>query len=173
MELDTFKLLAQKALDLGFVIVEEKRVKRLFSRKFKGKRRNFHSLDKIDFNPMKRYYFYLKEAGKLIIDTSWIDSLRSPVIEAGFSKIHENKISRARLWVSSGYYNDDGEFIKRPDILNSRYTSLVRYVKKLLLYKELPFKPNSLTKNNTYVKWYITPYLFDLVNTTTTRAAFI
>lgn len=61
------------------------------------------------------------------------------IIEAGFSSIHQEKkkITRSRLWCSSGFYGEDGEYINRPESLTKVYNSLARYAKKLAPYIEL------------------------------------
>jgi threonyl-tRNA synthetase len=164
MELDSFKLLAQKALDLGFKIIKQLSVPS-DNGKYHGEYKEYLSLDKIDFsNPSERYYFYLEEAGEIVFRNGFIESHKSPVIEAGYSKISNNMISRNRLWVSTGYWDDIGTFIKRQDILDKKYSSLARYVKKLVSYTKIPVRfPNG----STYIaKEYITLYLLNLINTT-------
>lgn len=38
---------------------------------------------------------------------------------------------RARIYCITGYYNEDGEYIPRPECLTKVYNALARYVKKL------------------------------------------
>ena len=163
MEVDSFKQLAQKALDLGFVIVEELSVK-ADNKLYRGELKHYRSLDEMDFSVQRKYYFHLEEAGEIHVkDNGFVDIWQSPVIEASYSEIHENGISRGRIWVSTGYYNDD-EFISRSEILDKKYSSLARHVKKLTLHTEIPLRfPNN--QIHTY-KEYITPYLLDAINTT-------
>ena len=54
-------------------------------------------------------------------------------------RIHQEKkkITRSRLWCSSGFYREDGEYINRSEDLTKVYNSLARYVKKLAPYTEL------------------------------------
>ena len=61
------------------------------------------------------------------------------VIEAGFSFIHDNEkeITRSRLFVISGYYDESGEYITRPECLTRIYHKLVRIVKKTAPYTEI------------------------------------
>lgn len=71
------------------------------------------------------YFFHFPEAGDLKIkvcngrESINIDS--NSYIEAGFSHIdnHQKKILRNRLWCSAGYYNENGEFIYRPELLTN------------------------------------------------------
>jgi len=46
-------------------------------------------------------------------------------------------ISRSRLWVSSGYYNEDEILIKRPDNLDKKYSLLMRYVKNSTIHRNV------------------------------------
>jgi len=164
MEVDSFKLLAQKALDLGFVIIEQLSVKSE-NGLYRGEFNQYQSLDKMDFSVHKlKYFLYLEEAGEIVSDNGFIDVSQSPVIEASYSKIHDNKISRGRIWVSTGYYNDAEEFINRSEILDKKYSSLARYVKKLAPYTEISSKfQNGISHIS---KEYITLYLLNLIATT-------
>ena len=95
----------------------------------------------------RRYYFYLPEAGSPMAqkvpfpDGQMIgyNAAGNTVIEAGFSFIHdsEKQITRSRLFVISGYYDEAGEYIARPDCLTRTYEKLARTVKKTAPYKEL------------------------------------
>jgi len=164
MEIDSFKMLAQKALDLGFVILKIISIETERGL-YREERKQYQSLDEIDFCAhSKKYFFHLEEAGEIIFHNSFMDICKSPVIEAGYSEISTNKITSNRLWVSTGYYDDAGNFINRSDILDKKYAALVRYAKKLLVYTTIPLRfPNGQV--HTY-KGYITPYLLDLMNTT-------
>lgn len=90
IELDAFKKLAQKALDLGFKIIEQLSVPS-DNGLYHGECKEHLLLDKVDFSiPRVSYYFYLDEAGQLVFsDSGFIDTIRSPVIEVGYSEIHE------------------------------------------------------------------------------------
>jgi len=165
MEMDSFRQLAQKALDFGFVIIEQLNVKSE-NGLYHGELNQYRSLDEIDFAVQKvQYYFHLKEAGEIVVsDNGFIDDYRSPVVQAGYSRIYEYSISRGRIWVSSGYFDDAEKFISRLDILDKKYSALSRYVKKLAPYTEIPSK---FINGLPYVsKEYITPYLLNLITTT-------
>lgn len=95
----------------------------------------------------KNYYFYLPEAGRLETKTlangmeqiGGYNASGNVIIEAGYSFINVNKkkIARARLFVISGYYDEQGQWIARPDCLEKVYNKLVRTVKKVAPYTEL------------------------------------
>ena len=163
MDVDSFKQLAQKALDLEFTIIEQRSIK-YDDGLYHGEQTAYHSIVEIDFSIQRaRYCFHLEEADPLIVsDNGFIDKLQSPVIEAEYSIIYENMISRSRLWVSTGYYNGAGTFINRSDILDRKYSVLARLVKKLAPYTEIPVKHQN--GETSIFKEYITPYLLDLVN---------
>ena len=161
MEVDVFKQLVQKAFDLGFIFIEESSIKSKDSRYY-GEFKKYQSIDNIDFSIQEvKYYFYLEDAGEIIVkDNGFIDIHQSPVIEVGYSRIDENAIPSSRIWVSSGYYENE-TFINRPDILDEKYSSLARFVKKLAPYTDTIIKyPNNKTYRS---KEYITPYLLNLM----------
>ncbi len=47
------------------------------------------------------------------------------------------KITRSRLFAISGYYDESGEYIPRPECLTKVYNRLARTVKKVAPYTEL------------------------------------
>ena len=55
------------------------------------------------------------------------------MIEAGFSKINHaaKKISRARLFSVTGYYNEQSVWIARPPCMLKLYEKLARSVRKI------------------------------------------
>ena len=57
-------------------------------------------------------------------------------IEAGFSRIHEDGPTRSRLFVISGYYDEEEVWIPRPDCLTKLYEKLARRAKKLAPYSQ-------------------------------------
>ena len=61
------------------------------------------------------------------------------VIQAGFSFKNDEakKITRSRLFVISGYYDDKGEYVARPEYVTKVYNKLVRVVKRIAPYTEL------------------------------------
>jgi len=164
MDLDGFKQLAQKALDLELKIIQELSVKG-DDGLYYGEYKTYQSLDEIDFSVLgARCCFYLEEAGKLVFSKGgFIDEGKSPVIEAGYSIIYDSMISKARLWVSTGYYDDNEAFINRSDFLDKKYSTLARYVKKLAPYTEIPVRHQN--GKTSIFKEYVTPQLLDLLNT--------
>lgn len=150
MELESYKLLVKKTFELGFKVIQLDHLQ-------------IHS----SFNEITSWdniYFYLEEAGQLIVnDNGYIDTSSSPVVESGFSFINEKKstISKARTWVSSGSWGNDEEFIKRNELLDKKYSSLMRYVKKLAPYTEVEVKAqNPIYDGKKFKsKEYITPFL--------------
>ena len=105
---EEFLHIAQTALDCGCVIIKPG----------PGKTEYGQTLDIIT-EDSRRYYFYLPEAGSLMAqkvpfpDGQMIgyNAAGNTVIEAGFSFIHdsEKEITRSRLFVISGYYDEAGE----------------------------------------------------------------
>lgn len=138
MDYENFVLLAEKALELGCIIYQRKADEQ-------GKIVYGKDISIVTAN-VRDYYFYFPEAGKIMINIingreciSTIGESGQAIIEAGFSIVHQDKkkITRSRLWCSSGFYGEDGVYISRPDILTKVYNSLARYVKKLAPYTEL------------------------------------
>ena len=93
-----------------------------------------------------RHYFYLLEAGDLEIqirnDEECIGGYGSSgnvVIEASYSVVkHEQKtISRGRLFSVTGYYDENKNWIDRPECVKKLYDKLVRVVKKNAPYIEI------------------------------------
>lgn len=140
MEYNSFFKVAQKAVELGCTIV-------------KYEPETGKVTESIDISIVKddnqRYYFHLSEAGPIEIEVvnnqeklkhGYCASVNA-IIEAGYSFIVDEKrkkvIRRARLYCISGYYDDAGEYISRPECLTRVYNSLVRFVKKVAPYTEL------------------------------------
>ena len=93
-----------------------------------------------------RYYFYLPEAGDLETQThdenefiGGYNSSGNVVIEASYSIVkHEQKtISRGRLFSVTGYYDENKNWIDRPECMKKLYDKLVRVVKKTAPYTEI------------------------------------
>lgn len=136
LKYEEFLQIAQAALDYGCVIVKPDLEKIKY-----GQTLDIITEDKCC------YYFYLPEAGTLMAQQIPFQSEQligyngagNTVIEAGFSFIHDNKkeITRSRLFVISGYYNETGEYIVRPECLTRIYHKLVRIVKKIAPHTEI------------------------------------
>lgn len=148
MDFDSFLLIAQKALDLGCTIVKEDRDLGIV----------IESKDiSIITTNQKQYYFHFAEAGDIyikkvngreIVDCYSEAGNGNAVIEAGYSYIvneptgvsgkkRRKEIRRARIYCQSGYYDEQGEYIQRPECLTKVYNALARYVKKVVPYREL------------------------------------
>lgn len=147
MEYDSFLLITQKAVDLGCTIVKED----------PDSGKVTESRDVGIVTPvLHRYYFHLPEAGDIklrtVNGTERLDGNYSAtgnaVIHAGYSAIvnepaevcgkqQKRLIRRARVYCITGYYDEKGEYIPRPECLTKVYNSLVRYVKKIAPYTEL------------------------------------
>lgn len=123
------------------------------------------------------YYFHYPPAGEVttivyengreVVDDGYTPS-GNTLIEAGFSRIMqtEKRIIRARLWVASGYYNKQDEWIPRPECMTKLYESLARVVKKVA-----PPKVEVYEGENAYDKkvvrkyvWYISPVCAQLID---------
>lgn len=119
------------------------------------------------------YWFYVPEAGALSgktlpfngNDIQGYSPVSNTLIEAGFSFRNDKSktISRSRLFVISGYYDEQGAYISRPECVTKIYNKLVRIVKKVAPLTELTDQYVS-TNDDTYlqkVEWkhkeYITP----------------
>lgn len=150
LKYEEFLQIAQTALDCGCVIIKTD----------SGERKYGQTLDIITEDKC-RYYFYLPEAGTLMSQQIPFQSEQmigynaagNTVIEAGFSFIYDNKkeITRSRLFVISGYYDEMGNYIARPDCLTRVYQKTVRIVKKLAPYTELTDHIIS-TRNSDYLQ---------------------
>ena len=171
LEFDNFKVLAQKAVDLGWEIVRED-----LSKFEKTGVTVSRDIDIITEEKGAYYFFHLPEAGDIEIkelecgqrlDHNFSESGNS-LIEAGFSRVlkEEKRILRARLYLPTGYYDKNDVYIYRPDCIVKVYHSLARYVKKLAPYTEItrPFINRSGEPDEYKTKEYISPYCFDLFN---------
>lgn len=139
MDYDSFVLLAKKALELGFVIYRRKADKN-------GKLVFGTNIDVVTKDE-KDYFFYLPDAGEIVISVCngretvnhGIGKGSDVIIEAGYSYVNEKdkKITRSRIYCTTGYYDDERVFVERPEALAKAYNSLARYIKKLAPYTEL------------------------------------
>ncbi|MBD5112269.1 MAG: hypothetical protein HDT42_07030 [Ruminococcaceae bacterium] len=139
LEFDGFMQIAQKALELGCTIIREDMNA--------GTVTEGSDLALITDEMHVSYYFHLPEAGNIAVKSTdsgerldrFANECGNSIIEAGFSRIIEQgkKISRNRLYLPTGYYDDNRNFIYSPDCIIKAYNSLVRLVKKLAPYTEL------------------------------------
>lgn len=184
MDYDNFLLVAQKAVDLGCTIVKVDRDQ--------GKVIKSQDIRIVTPNGKSccaSYYFHLPAAGDLKILTvngkecldHGFTATGNAVIEAGFSSIideptgacgtkRKKEIRRARIYCTTGYYDEKGEHIPRPECLTKVYESLTRFIKKIAPYTELVdvlISTNEEDYGDKYEyrhKEYITKTCLDLVN---------
>ncbi len=139
MDYDNFVLLAKKALELGCVIYRREHAD-------ENGKIVFGEDISIVIPDEHEYWFYFPNAGGISVETingrEYIhraDGGEQALIEAGFSYIsaEKKKITRSRIWCSTGFYNEDGIFIYRPEQLTKAYNALAGYVKKIAPYTEL------------------------------------
>ncbi len=130
------------------------------------------------------YYFHYPLAGEVKINVyesgkEYVDGGYNPsgntVIEAGFSRISDKdkKIGRARLFTVSGYYEDNGEWVPRPDNMTKLYCALERVAKKVALRTEWEIeyvKPNGGVVMRKYID-YISPFCAHLLENGYSRGA--
>lgn len=147
MDYDSFLLVAQKAIDLGCSIVRQD----LRS----GKVTEGNDIG-IVTRVCTRYYFHLLEAGDIKVNTvngrelleRGYTASGNAVIEAGYSPVadeptgpcgnrRKKEIRRARMFCTSGYYDEEGTYVPRPTCLTKAYDSLARYVKKVAPYTDV------------------------------------
>lgn len=158
-----FLKIAQVALDSGCIIIKNVSGKLVYGQ-------NLESITEQEHH----YWIYVPEAGALSgKDIPFNDrdlfQAYSPagntVIRAGFSLRDDEKktITRSRLFVISGYYDEQGAYIPRPECVTKVYSKLVRIVKKVAPLTELTDTYIS-TRDKTYlqeIEWkhkeYITP----------------
>ena len=159
---EDFLKIAQAALDCGCIIIKKVSGKLIYKR----------SLDIVTEHE-HNYWFYVPEAGVLSGNTlpfndndiQGYSPAGNTLIEAGFSFRNDKSktITRSRLFVISGYYDEQGEYISRQEYVTKTYNKLVRIVKKVAPLTELTDKYVS-ANDSAYlqeVEWkhkeYITP----------------
>ena len=119
-----------------------------------------------------KYYFHFPEFGEISFTNhngnehiSFESQLS--VIEAGFSIADTGKrlINRNRLYVTSGLYNKDDEYIERDEQLTKIYNKLVRKVKKLAPLREFEcISSNPRCEGQKYLrKEYMSQEYFELL----------
>ena len=149
---EDFLKIAQAALECGCVIIKNASGTRMYGQDLDIVTEHEH-----------HYWFYVPEAGGLSGETPPFNGQKiqtySPagntVIEAGFSfKDDKSKtIARSRLFVISGYYDEQGEYISRPECVTKIYNKLARIVKIVAPLTELTDTYIS-TKDATYLQEY-------------------
>ncbi|MBQ6555884.1 MAG: hypothetical protein IJL89_11680 [Firmicutes bacterium] len=162
MEYESFIKLAEKAVSLGCEIVL-----------YDDRKIVCGGLELIVPGTIN-YRFYLPKAGELKTrKTDFSERIAFEcltVIEAGYSYIdaEEKRIRQNRLYVPTGYYDNNGEYIYRPESLDKVYGSLMRYVKKLAPYTEITTLQSDNESKYTR-KEYVTPYCLELIKNSNYR----
>ena len=144
MDYETFRSLAQKALDLGATIIPGNTSSGL----------GYRDISCVKPNTNRYLFFFPEYANGATAADGTFSDFGNATIEAGFSKIQGPTIHRERMYISTGYYNTDECWIPRPKEMDRIYGSLVRFAKKQMIYKVC----GSRSWKN-----YITPVLDELV----------
>lgn len=162
LEFDGFMQVAQKALELGCTIIREDLSAGTVTE---------GGLSLITKDSRVSYYFHLPEAGDISVKNNGngerldriANECENSIIEAGYSLIDDQgkRIVSARLFLSTGYYDSNGDFIYRPDCIVKVYEKLVRLVKKLAPRTEVTYNFPGLTYNS---KEYVSPLCQDLLS---------
>lgn len=159
---EDFLQIAQTALDCGCVIMKNV-----------SGRWSYGQTPELITEWEHDYWFYVPEAGSLSGitlpfedgDMRVYSAEGNTVIEAGFSykKDGSREITRSRLFVISGYYDEQGEYVPRPECVTKIYQRLVRAAKKAAPLTELTDTYTSV-KEDSYLqvkerihKEYISP----------------
>ncbi|MCM1494770.1 MAG: hypothetical protein NC089_03125 [Bacteroides sp.] len=172
MEYESFLLIAQRAIDIGCTIVREDAAS--------GRVIEWNDTSIVTRDQCDGYYFHLLEAGPIEIEripegkrlrryncdsgNVVIEAGYSPIINSGGRKI----IRRGHIGCETGYYDETGRFMARPECLTRAYNILLRYVRKLAPYTELTdksidFGDKDGEKKSEYVhREYVTKTCLDL-----------
>lgn len=134
LDVESFQKIAQAALEAGCLIV---------SGEFEPEPPKPSGDLTVIREELCYYYFYLPELGELNYKQSragrWcVDHLgegANCLIEGAFSRKWEDRqdgryISRQRLYVHTGYYDEEGLWIPRPERLTKVYDKLARLARK-------------------------------------------
>ena len=132
MDYESFKQLSQYALELGCMIISDN-----FTNE-----PSFPSTDlSVVIPDHNRYCFYIPELfpvnkirhgktyyGDYYLMDTWGSPFSLSLIEAGFSL---NETDRARVYVTTGYYDENGNWVARPELLTKTYEKIARRARKL------------------------------------------
>lgn len=132
MDFESFKELAQYAIESGCLIL------------YKNSREKpaFPSADLSVLDPEDNsYYFYIPELypsdkithsincdGKYYLNDTSFGPFSLSLIEAEFSR---SDTEQARIYVTTGYYDENENWIARPQLLTKTYEKLARRARKL------------------------------------------
>lgn len=148
MDYESFLEIAKKALSLGFVIIRNEytdtipKVYTDISAVTEDCTRYYFCLPSLAEMRFKKNQIFKKNKFGYYFDSAY--ELEILTVEAGFSHIFrkENEkpyIVRNRLFASSGYFDQNGEWIPRPEILTKHYEKLARLAKKLTVYTPITY----------------------------------
>ncbi len=163
MDYDNFLLLARKAIDLGCTIVKEDydsgkviessdiSIVTSFCEKLPNNCCYFHLPEAGDIkthmvNGKERLESLLSANGNALIEASYSFIVNEPTGVCGNRR--KKEIRRARIYCITGYYDENGEWIPRPECLTKTYNSLTRYVKKISPYTEIVDVRTSMKDEN-------------------------
>ena len=122
-EFETWIKLCEKAIELGFEIVRE-------DKNF-GRVTTSSDTDILTEEKGNYYYFHLPEVGELvtkndgfgkeILDRGY-NACGNSIIETGFSRFDDRKkeIFLQRLFIITGYCDENGNFISRPKCIDKK-----------------------------------------------------
>ncbi|MBR6645520.1 MAG: hypothetical protein IKL21_07140 [Clostridia bacterium] len=132
MDFESFKKLSQYALELGCLILYKDHTEK-------------PSLPSSDLSIVipqyNSYYFYIPELypsnkithgincyGKYYLKDDLFGPFSLSLIEASFSR---NNTEQERIYVTTGYYDENGNWIARPELLTKTYEKIARRARKL------------------------------------------
>ena len=125
MDYISFRAIAGKALELGAVIVPGG---------WNGVR-GFRDLNRVVLDETRYLFYFPEQADGASFPHDRHGIHGNATIEAGFSEIKGRTIHRERMYITTGYYDRDDNWIPRPKDMDGIYNVLVRFAKKQLLYK--------------------------------------
>ena len=132
IDFESFKKLSQYALELGCLILYKDHTEK-------------PSLPSSDLSIVipqyNSYYFYIPELypsnkithgincyGKYYLKDDLFGPFSLSLIEASFSR---NNTEQERIYVTTGYYDENGNWIARPELLTKTYEKIARRARKL------------------------------------------
>ena len=132
MDFESFKKLSQYALELGCLILYKDHTEK-------------PSLPSSDLSIVipqyNSYYFYIPElypsnkithciscSGRYYLKDDLFGPFSLSLIEASFSR---NNTDQERIYVTTGYYDENGNWIARPELLTKTYEKIARRARKL------------------------------------------
>lgn len=128
MRYDSFLQLAQVALDAGFLILR---------REYTNEPQSPSAVLSVVTPECDSYWFYLPELAELSFrkiasgmysPDYGFNSLGLAMMEAGFS---QHPSARARIYVMTGFYDENGHWIARSERMTKAYSKIERKARKL------------------------------------------